>query len=101
MSPLNFGMTKEQLEKNQEIDEIMAKMMTQMYLLTKHVIGSDSKSMNGIGVSGVNPNEARFEAMHHEKVHFLANQAGGSRLNYPRPSGNQVWNRDRDDGWRY
>ncbi|WMV45666.1 hypothetical protein MTR67_039051 [Solanum verrucosum] len=100
VSPLNFGMMKEQMEKNQERDENMAKMMTQMDLLTKYVMGSGSKSVNAVGVSGVNLDEAHFESMYNEKVHFLANQTGGFRPNYPRPDENQSWNRDRGDGWR-
>ena len=46
VSPLNVGMTKEQLEKNQERDEHMAKMMTQLDLLTKHVMNGGLKAVN-------------------------------------------------------
>ncbi|WMV29934.1 hypothetical protein MTR67_023319 [Solanum verrucosum] len=46
VSPLIVWMKKEQLEKNQEQDENMAKMMTQMDLLTKHVMGNVTKVVN-------------------------------------------------------
>ncbi|WMV41160.1 hypothetical protein MTR67_034545 [Solanum verrucosum] len=51
VSPFNVGLTKEQMEKNQECDENMAKMMAQMDLLTKHVIGGGSKVVNVVGAS--------------------------------------------------
>ncbi|WMV29634.1 hypothetical protein MTR67_023019 [Solanum verrucosum] len=38
VSPLDFKISKEQIEKDQERDEHMAKFMTQMDLLTKHVM---------------------------------------------------------------
>jgi len=58
----------------------MAKIMIQMDLLTKHVMGSGYKSVNAVGASsGVSPDEVQFEAMYKEKVQFLSNQAGGSR----------------------
>ncbi|WMV41608.1 hypothetical protein MTR67_034993 [Solanum verrucosum] len=100
VSPLNLGLTNEQFEKKQERDENMAKIMIQMDLLTKHVMGSAYKVVNAVGANSVNHDEMQFEDMYNEEVLFLSNQAGGSHQSYPRSSGNQGWNRDRDDGWR-
>uniref|UniRef100_M1DTY4 Integrase core domain containing protein n=1 Tax=Solanum tuberosum TaxID=4113 RepID=M1DTY4_SOLTU len=61
-------------------------------------MGSGLKSVNIVGVGGVNPEEAQFEAMYSEEVNFLANQGGEFHSNYPSSGGNPSWN--RDDGWR-
>ncbi|WMV45848.1 hypothetical protein MTR67_039233 [Solanum verrucosum] len=93
-------MKEEKMKKNQEWDENKAKMMTEMNLLMKHVMGSGSKAVNMVEVRGVNLDEAHFEAMYNEELHFLENHKGGFRLSYPRPDGNQSWKNNRDEGWR-
>uniref|UniRef100_M1DTG9 Integrase core domain containing protein n=1 Tax=Solanum tuberosum TaxID=4113 RepID=M1DTG9_SOLTU len=91
VSLLNLEVTKEQLTKNQEHDENMTKMMTQMTLLTKHVMGG--------GYKVVSPDDVEFETMYDEEVHFLSRQAWGSRLSYLKSGGNQGWNKNCEDGW--
>uniref|UniRef100_M1DHC5 Integrase core domain containing protein n=1 Tax=Solanum tuberosum TaxID=4113 RepID=M1DHC5_SOLTU len=98
VSPLNFRMTKEKIEKDQEKDLNMAKMMTQLDILSKNVMGVGINSVNVVGVGGTNPDEAQFERLYNEEVNFLANQGGGYRANNPRLDGNQGWN--SDEGWR-
>ncbi|WMV41898.1 hypothetical protein MTR67_035283 [Solanum verrucosum] len=79
----------------------MAKIMTQIDLFTKHVMGGGYKDMNVVGAnSGVSPDDAQFEAMYNIEVQFLSNQTGGSLPSYPRLRGNHGWNRDRDDSWK-
>ena len=62
----------------------MTKIMTQLDILTKNVMGAGARSVNVGGVRCVNPKEAKFEALYNEEVNFLANLGGGYRANYPR-----------------
>ncbi|WMV25144.1 hypothetical protein MTR67_018529 [Solanum verrucosum] len=75
--------------------------MTQMDLLTKYVMGCGYKVVNVVGdSSGMSPDAAYFESMYNEEVQFLSNQVGGFHPSYPRPDGNQGWNKDHDGSWR-
>jgi len=49
VSPLNLGLTKEQMVQKQERDQNMAKIMTQMDLLTKYVMGGGYRAVNECG----------------------------------------------------
>ncbi|WMV46273.1 hypothetical protein MTR67_039658 [Solanum verrucosum] len=77
MFHLNLGLTKEQLEKNQERDKKMAKITTQMDLLKKH----------------------SWEVVIRLSMRFGL-VVEDSHLSYPRSCGNQGCNNDRDGGWR-
>ncbi|WMV08303.1 hypothetical protein MTR67_001688 [Solanum verrucosum] len=76
----------------------MAKIMTQLDILSKNVMGAGACVVNVVGVRCVNTQEVNFEALYNEEVNFLANQGGGYRSNYPRLCGNQGCG--RDDGWK-
>lgn len=68
VTPLTLGLTKEKVEKNHKRDENMEKMMTQLNLLTKHVIGI-KKVMNLIGESeSSSKDNALFDPMYEEEV---------------------------------
>ncbi|WMV30303.1 hypothetical protein MTR67_023688 [Solanum verrucosum] len=61
----------------------MAKMMTQINLLSENVMGGGTKSVNAVGTnSGQCPNDAKFEELYNEEVQYLGNQVGGSHTNY-------------------
>jgi len=49
VSSLQLSISKEKIEKEHERDDNMAKMMTQINLLSKHVIGGGLKSVNVVG----------------------------------------------------
>ncbi|WMV14108.1 hypothetical protein MTR67_007493 [Solanum verrucosum] len=77
----------------------MAKTMTQLDLLYKHVMEGGFKSISAIGtrsghITRIIP---KFEALYDEEIHYMGNQMGGSHLNYPRPGGNQGDNKEMDN----
>jgi len=79
----------------------MAKMMTQLGLLSKHVVGGGLKVLHTIGTSsGQCPKDAKFKKLYNEEVNYKGNQLGGSHPNYQRWSVNQGWNKEWDNGWK-
>lgn len=76
VSSITFRMTKEMIENDQEIDQNMSKMMTQLDILAKNFIGSGSKSVNVVGIIGLNPYYDHFEVLYNEESNILSNQGG-------------------------
>uniref|UniRef100_M1DZF7 Uncharacterized protein n=1 Tax=Solanum tuberosum TaxID=4113 RepID=M1DZF7_SOLTU len=56
------------MEKDQERDQNMAKIMTQLDIFSKNVMGAGARSVNVVGVRSVNPEEAKFQALYNEEV---------------------------------
>uniref|UniRef100_M1DHA8 Integrase core domain containing protein n=1 Tax=Solanum tuberosum TaxID=4113 RepID=M1DHA8_SOLTU len=84
VSPLTFKLTKKQMEKDQERDQNIAKIMTQLDILSKNIWELVLEVSMAVGVG---------------------HQGGGYRSNYPRQGGNQGWAidegwTDRDREWR-
>lgn len=44
----------------------MAKMMTQLDIFAKNVMGDGAKSVNNVDVGSPNPDEAKFEVLYNE-----------------------------------
>lgn len=72
-----MGLRKKKLEKNQEHDENMENDdPTWLVIKTSH--GGGFKFVNVVGASsGLNLEDAKFEAMYDEEVHFFRNKLGG------------------------
>lgn len=87
---LTLGKMKEQHEKDHECDEKMAKIMTQIKLLIKHVICGGRKGVNAIEVSdGVHPDDVNFDTIYNEEVQYIENQVRGSGITFERQAENQ------------
>ncbi|WMV24967.1 hypothetical protein MTR67_018352 [Solanum verrucosum] len=68
VSPLIFKLSKEQMEKDNERDKNIAKIMTQLDILFKNVMRAGARGVNAVGVKCANPEEAKFEALYNEVV---------------------------------
>ncbi|XP_059310004.1 uncharacterized protein LOC132061163 [Lycium ferocissimum] len=102
-------LTPVMIKKEEERYKSMAKLVTQMDLLTKRVLGGGSKKVNAVeSCERGSPDEQCFQ-MYDEETSYINNQREGSRPNYQRPSqgswrqgqGNQGWNKDQgNSNWR-
>ena len=48
--------------------------MRHLYILSKNVIGSCTRSITVVGVGSTNPYDMKFEALYSKKENFLVNQ---------------------------
>lgn len=57
----------------------MANILTQLDLLTKHVMGENQKNINAIGTSGDSIyDNVPYEGVYSEEVHYMGNPIMGS-----------------------
>ncbi|XP_059290554.1 uncharacterized protein LOC132044082 [Lycium ferocissimum] len=100
--PSKRVLSREAIKKEEERDESMAKLVAQMDLLTKHVLGGGSKWVNVVGSYEEDSLDEQCFQVCKEEANFINNQMGGSRPNYQGPNqvswrpnqGNQGWNKD-------
>ncbi|KAK4716439.1 hypothetical protein R3W88_014777 [Solanum pinnatisectum] len=59
VSPLTFKLTKKQMEKDQERDQNMAKIMTLLDMLSTNVMGAGARSVNVVGVGCANLDKSK------------------------------------------
>lgn len=62
ISPLLFKLIKEQMEKDQERDKNMDKIMIQLDIFSKNFVGVSARSVNIVGIRCANPDESKFQA---------------------------------------
>lgn len=78
---MHRGPSKEQLAKDQEREENMPKMLTQLDRLTKHVVGENQKSVNVIVAAGdVVYDNLPYDGGYNKEVHYMGNQMMGSHF---------------------
>uniref|UniRef100_M1DCE9 Uncharacterized protein n=1 Tax=Solanum tuberosum TaxID=4113 RepID=M1DCE9_SOLTU len=56
------------MEKDQERDQNMAKIMTQLDIFSKNFMGAGARGVNIVGIGYANPEEAKFDALYNEEV---------------------------------
>lgn len=72
---MSRGQSIEQIAKDQERNENMATVMTQLDPLTKHIMGGGHKSVNVVGCASSLPfDDVPYEAKYDEVVYYMGNQ---------------------------
>lgn len=84
VSLVTFQLSKEKIEKDNERDQIMENIMTQLDILSKNFMGVHTKCINIVRVGSTHPYDMKFEVLYTENMNFLAKQCGGYRSNYSR-----------------
>lgn len=77
----------------------MAKVMTQLDLLTKHVVGALPKEVNVVAFESVKTYDNEETESLREEIRFLSNQMGGSHPTYQRQGENQG-QKESDRDWK-
>lgn len=86
--PFVSNVSQEKLKKDDERDENMAKSMTQMDLLTKHMLNPTPKMVNTMVSKGTRSYEDSEVKAFDEEVWFLSNQVVGFLPTYHRQGKN-------------
>lgn len=84
VTPLTLTPSKELIEKDNEIDQNIGKIMTQLDILSKNIMGGGVRTVNVVGVRWADTEDMKFEAFYNEKVNFLDNQACGLSFKLPK-----------------
>ncbi|XP_059295631.1 uncharacterized protein LOC132048969 [Lycium ferocissimum] len=97
--PSKIFLSGETIKKEGKRDETMAKLVTQMELLRKHVLGGCTKRVNAVGSCEGGPQDEQCFQIYDEEPNFVNNQARSSWPNYQ--SSNQVpWRQGQENqGW--
>ncbi|KAF3650187.1 hypothetical protein FXO37_18588 [Capsicum annuum] len=95
-APSASFVSQEQNKKYEERDANMAKVMTQLDLLTKHMMGDPPKVVNVVASKSAKAYDDEETESLDEEILFLSSQSGGSRPTYQRQVGNQDRDRDHD-----
>ncbi|PHT60107.1 hypothetical protein CQW23_02470 [Capsicum baccatum] len=97
-STIYIGMTAEQRQREEESDQDMAYIKTQMDLLTKHLLSGKTEKIKAVSSKGRDESDSEEEANYlNNQGGFRGNAQGNQGRNYYDRSGNK----DRDQGsWK-
>lgn len=88
--------------KEEERDEQKAKMMINVELLAKHMLGTGQKPINTVGAHNTPLLEGEVVyALFDDDIRYLENQGSDSRMGYQSTNIGPWHPRDESKGWRY